>query len=191
MYLLGVLIKYWHYNNTAIVWNIEDIEIRYSNGHTSIHFLRNQDGIHSLQCRRMSVMVFQIIGNTTLQHLGQANVNGISNLNINDSFRGASDTESVSISWCHHRVCRTITTVTLMIINQKRPWEKNMNIFTKFIHFYLSIWLLQSSRFNVPLCYYGLTLIPARICNNMHSKMWDEITYPSPNINGCTVEVWE
>ena len=21
--------------------------------------------------------------------------------------------------------------------------------------------------------------------------MWDEITYPSPNVNGATVEVWE
>ena len=25
----------------------------------------------------------------------------------------------------------------------------------------------------------------------MPSKVWDEITYPFPNINGCTVEVWE
>ena len=23
------------------------------------------------------------------------------------------------------------------------------------------------------------------------SKLWGEITYPSPNFNGCTVEVWE
>ena len=22
------------------------------------------------------------------------------------------------------------------------------------------------------------------------SNMWDEITYPSPNVNGCTTEVW-
>ena len=25
----------------------------------------------------------------------------------------------------------------------------------------------------------------------MPSKVWDEITYPFPNFNGCTVEVWE
>ena len=25
----------------------------------------------------------------------------------------------------------------------------------------------------------------------MHSKVWDEIIYPFPNFNGCTVEVWE
>ena len=24
-----------------------------------------------------------------------------------------------------------------------------------------------------------------------HHKLWDEITYPFPNFNGCTVEVWE
>ena len=27
--------------------------------------------------------------------------------------------------------------------------------------------------------------------NYMPSKVWDEITYPFPNFNGCTVEVWE
>ena len=25
----------------------------------------------------------------------------------------------------------------------------------------------------------------------MHSQVWDEITYPFPNFNGCTVELWE
>ena len=29
------------------------------------------------------------------------------------------------------------------------------------------------------------------INNYMPSKVWDQITYPFPNINGCTVEVWE
>ena len=38
---------------------------------------------------------------------------------------------------------------------------------------------------------HGLTLIPAWISNYMPSKMWDEITYPFPNFNGATVEVWE
>ena len=37
----------------------------------------------------------------------------------------------------------------------------------------------------------GLTLIPAWISNYIHYETWDEITYPSPNFNGCTVEVWE
>ena len=38
---------------------------------------------------------------------------------------------------------------------------------------------------------HGLTLIPAWICNNIHYKVWDEITYLFPNFNGVTVEVWE
>ena len=33
----------------------------------------------------------------------------------------------------------------------------------------------------------GLTLIPAHISN----QVCDEITYPFPNMNGCTVEAWE
>ena len=36
---------------------------------------------------------------------------------------------------------------------------------------------------------HGLTLIPTRISNYIHYDMWDEITYPSLNFNGCTVEV--
>ena len=34
-------------------------------------------------------------------------------------------------------------------------------------------------------------LDPAWISNFIHHKIWDEITYPFPNFNGCTVEVWE
>ena len=41
-----------------------------------------------------------------------------------------------------------------------------------------------------PFYYYGLTLIPAWISNHMHNKVWDEITYPFPNFNGGTIEVW-
>ena len=36
---------------------------------------------------------------------------------------------------------------------------------------------------------HGLTLIPAWISNYIHYKVWDEITYPFLNFNGCTVEV--
>ena len=35
----------------------------------------------------------------------------------------------------------------------------------------------------------GLTLIPAWISKHIHSKLWDEITYPFLNFNGCTIEV--
>ena len=34
-------------------------------------------------------------------------------------------------------------------------------------------------------------LIPAWISNHMPNKVWDKITYPFPNFNGCTVVVWE
>ena len=37
----------------------------------------------------------------------------------------------------------------------------------------------------------GLTLIPVCINNLTSSEVWDEITYPLPNFNGCTIEVWE
>ena len=42
-----------------------------------------------------------------------------------------------------------------------------------------------------PFYCHALTLIPAWISNHMARKVWDEITYPFPNFNSCTVEVWE
>ena len=36
-----------------------------------------------------------------------------------------------------------------------------------------------------------LTLIPARIRNDIDYEVWDEITYPFSNFNSETVEVWE
>ena len=39
--------------------------------------------------------------------------------------------------------------------------------------------------------FYGLTLIPTWMSNRMPSKLWDEITYPFLNFNGCTVDVKE
>ena len=34
-------------------------------------------------------------------------------------------------------------------------------------------------------------MITARISNYSYQKTWEEITYPFPNLNSCTVEVWE
>ena len=34
-------------------------------------------------------------------------------------------------------------------------------------------------------------LIPAWIINQMHSKVWDEITYSFAKFNSTTVEFWE
>ena len=36
-----------------------------------------------------------------------------------------------------------------------------------------------------------VTLIPEWIRHYIHHEVWDEITYPFPNFNGATVEVWE
>ena len=36
-----------------------------------------------------------------------------------------------------------------------------------------------------------LTFIPVWISDYAQYKVWDEITYPLPNFNGATVEVWE
>ena len=36
-----------------------------------------------------------------------------------------------------------------------------------------------------------INLISAWISEYIHYKLWEEITYPFPNFNGCTVEVWE
>ena len=41
------------------------------------------------------------------------------------------------------------------------------------------------------LLLHGLTSVPTWISNHMHSKVWDEITYPVPNFNSYTVGIWE
>ena len=38
---------------------------------------------------------------------------------------------------------------------------------------------------------HGLTLIPAWKSNHTPSNVWGEISYPFPNFNGATVEVWD
>ena len=40
-----------------------------------------------------------------------------------------------------------------------------------------------------PFSQHGLNWIPAQINNYMPNKMWNEIIYRSPNVNGCTVVV--
>ena len=42
-----------------------------------------------------------------------------------------------------------------------------------------------------PFYLYGLTLIPTWVSDHIYSKVCEEITYPFPNFNGVTVEVWE
>ena len=42
-----------------------------------------------------------------------------------------------------------------------------------------------------PFYLHGLTLTPAWISNRMPSKVWEEMTDPFPNSNGCNAEVWD
>ena len=53
------------------------------------------------------------------------------------------------------------------------------------------VYVIEKQLDNRSLFYWhGLILIPSLI-SNMPIKLWDEITYPFPNFNGATVEVWE
>ena len=58
-------------------------------------------------------------------------------------------------------------------------------------HYVLLSWLHYYYMIRGPFYWHGLTLIPTWINNHRHNKMWDESTYPFPNLNGYTVEVWE
>ena len=42
-----------------------------------------------------------------------------------------------------------------------------------------------------PFYWHVLNFCSTRIGNHMSSKIWGEITYPFPNCNGCTLEIWE
>ena len=42
-----------------------------------------------------------------------------------------------------------------------------------------------------PFYWHGLNLIQTWIINHMSGKVLDEITYPFPNFDGETIEVWE
>ena len=62
---------------------------------------------------------------------------------------------------------------------------------------YLDSWIETFPRWEVhtwtisrSFCKHGLTLIPAWISYHAPSKVWNEIIYPFPNFNGCTIEIW-
>ena len=43
----------------------------------------------------------------------------------------------------------------------------------------------------VHIVYYAMWGVYVMLFNYVNYKMWNEITYPFPNFNGGTVEVWE
>ena len=42
-----------------------------------------------------------------------------------------------------------------------------------------------------PLLLEWFNFNPSRVSNSIYYIVWDEITYPFPNFNGCTNDVWE
>ena len=52
-------------------------------------------------------------------------------------------------------------------------------------------WILYQIVVSGPFYSHGLYLILAWINNNMPRKIWDEITYLFPNVNGATGEIWQ
>ena len=76
-------------------------------------------------------------------------------------------------------------------------YRMNFNIFCTFIWetYFTLIWQIVGicTRWDLRhrQIWYWIILIPACLSNHIPSKMWDEITYPFPNFNGATVEVWE
>ena len=64
-------------------------------------------------------------------------------------------------------------------------------------HDFTQFWMLQIQHSFIymntsgPFYYHGLAFIPAWISNYMSGKVWDEITNPFLNFNGCTVQVSE
>ena len=60
--------------------------------------------------------------------------------------------------------------------------------YLKYIVFeiYTMIIVFEIYLYNAPL-----VSLPARLSNHMPCKAGDEITYPFPNFNGCSVDVWE
>ena len=59
--------------------------------------------------------------------------------------------------------------------------------FCLYLQIYIS-WYIDTCD---PFYKHGITLITAWISNLMPNKVWDEITYPSLNLNGCSAEVKE
>ena len=53
----------------------------------------------------------------------------------------------------------------------------------------VNIWWLVSLLW--PLLLTRINFNPSIISNHMPNNVWDEITYPLPNFNGATVEVWK
>ena len=84
----------------------------------------------------------------------------------------------------------TVMKIVGIVTNDKATNHMVMPLGIARWHQMMQIWsthrcaLLFIGQSLVPLCWHGLTLVPALVTNYIHYKMWDEITYPFPIFNG-------
>ena len=99
--------------------------------------------------------------------------------------------------------------IVLWIVNAASQWQATLqcNVFSHWLstftiwslfliwsifHLYHHCTVMESPFYpRGPIYKHGLTSIPAWICNSIHYKEWDEITYPFLYFNIFTVEVCE
>ena len=87
--------------------------------------------------------------------------------------------------------------VYLMILPPKTSTISIWPLCLYFIWYILRLWSINEwygmkyTKTWVPFYWHELTLIPACISYYIHHRIWDEVTYPFPNLNGETNEAWE
>ena len=84
----------------------------------------------------------------------------------------------------YHCVCRCPGTLRCYAISRCSAGYK-----IRYIFFRVSLDIMFSTCMLLPLLLTWFNFNPAWISNHTPCKVWDEITYPFLNFNGCTVEV--
>ena len=109
---------------------------------------------------------------------------------IKITFVQQSVTVKLHISWI---AITWIITYFWSILNECTPVSCTVCIGTGYPVQHLLLWVIILGLLDTwDLVYWhGWTLILAWISNYIHYNVWDEITYPLPNFNGGTVEIWE
>ena len=115
----------------------------------------------------------------TLTHWGRVTHICVSKRTIIGSDNGLSPSRRQAIIW---------TNAGILLIG---PSGTNFSeILIEIITFSLKKMRLKVSSAKWRPCCLGLNVLtPACISNEIHYNVWDEITYPFPNFNVCTVEV--
>ena len=87
------------------------------------------------------------------------------------------------IVWYQDRIEIDASFSVMAVTTQTPKWHHNLGCASVVVTFG-SLWYHDRKL-------YINSFIPAWISNHIHYKLWDEITYPFSNFNGCTVDVWE